>query len=367
MNNYYLRARKKCCISTRLWQLCILNNVSPKALARALGETNYDLFKSLTSRFADNNMFNNDFIEKLVQKFKISADFFYYPILLSSKLNKNDLFFVKRKFFLSQDNILKLNVINEWANCIVQTLEKDYVEFPRINLNRHERKRPYTFKEIYYIALKTRERFNLSGPISNIFDILESKGFILMKIPKQIQADFAIKMYRCLPPILLFKGNNEITRFNMAMGLGHYVLHLKLIKESILNDPFEYNILEKEAQWFAFFFLASTLDEDLAKTKVICTEYMNHLQDKWGISYVDLFNYIRWIKPQIKFDIKTYKLSKVTDKYKSQENTILRDSIQLIIDSLESKKSFLKKIPFYTNYIEEMCNLPPGYLSYEKK
>lgn len=362
-----IRARKNGCISHRLQQLCILNNISPKALASALGMGNSAYFEEIINETVENDKFDKGTIMLLSKFFDISTDFFEKPIIINNKLDTHDVFFIKDKFLVSNKDISKINIIREWVEWLIRILEKDYIEFPRISLKRYSRRRPYTVKEIFSIAQKIRRTLRIHGPIKNIFEILENKGFILAKIPKDMNISAAIKTYRLNLAILFFKGNDELTRINLATTLGHYILHSKLTNKCILRDRLEYSFLEDEAKWFAIFFLAPTLRGDLRRINIIYTEDMQYLQDRWGIPYVDLLHYIRYIKPAIKFEIDFSKLSSVSNRYKNQEITILRDSLKLVMETLNAKNDFCRKIPFYKNYIEEISNLPRGFLEYKNK
>lgn len=266
-----------------------------------------------------------------------------------------------------------------WVEEIVKLLEK-YIDYPTIDIPDFSlENESITNEDIDRITLELREYWGLGNrPVSNIVNLLEKKGFIIIRLDLDEKID-AFSQWKNGKPYI-FLGNESTTsvrsRFDVAHELGHLILHPHIDFESIQN-PKILDRIEWEANKFASSFL---LPKDAFVSSVMsCTiEHFIFLKKRWKVSIaamiyrcqeLQLFDENRILNIRKQMSYKKMKMFEPLDDIMELEQPrLLNQSIRLILENgVCDSREIINEIKIPIEEIEKLCNLPKGLLDMEGK
>jgi Zn-dependent peptidase ImmA (M78 family) len=166
---------------------------------------------------------------------------------------------------------------------LINKLEEKYVDFPDVDLIKvsHQLK---NVDEIEKFAIEARKHWGLGlGPIPNLFQLLESKGFIISYIPHQSQDVDAFSFWKSSRPFIYLvstKDSTSRTRFDCSHELGHLLMH-----EDVLPGNKE---LEAQANRFAGAFLVPREVFIHESPRRLNWEHFYELKRRWRVSVAAL-------------------------------------------------------------------------------
>ena len=231
--------------------------------------------------------------------------------------------------------------------------------------------------QIETCARDTRREWGLGdGPISNVTLLAENKGIVVTLIEmkdKDLDAFSVWDQVDNRPYIAL--GNDEQsafrTRFNVCHELGHLVLH-KNVSAPELSDPKQFKSIELQADRFAAAFLtpATTFSAEIVSPRL---DLFRMLKLRWRTSIkmmihraheLDIINQEEARRLYINYNRRGWNLREPSDEdVKTEEPRLVRKAFEFVIDNgLVFRPQIATHLPFNIADIEQLANLPHGYL-----
>lgn len=136
-----------------------------------------------------------------------------------------------------------------------------YIKLPQLNIPEplNLKIEEITPEIVQRLASKTRKMWQLgSGPIKNLTNVMEANGIIITETTMHSGKMDAVSTRINDVPLIALTDNNESVmrrRFNLAHELGHILLHNSVENVFDLNNNKYKNLLEKQANQFASYFL----------------------------------------------------------------------------------------------------------------
>ncbi|QNB45829.1 ImmA/IrrE family metallo-endopeptidase [Thermanaerosceptrum fracticalcis] len=265
----------------------------------------------------------------------------------------------------------------QWADEIYQYLRK-FVNFPDVdipNIDHLVKNYEYDADTIERIALYLRKYWKIDrGPIKNLIEILQEKGFVICNIEfgdKKIDA-FS-QWYNGIPYIIMGtdKASAARARFDIAHELGHLILHPHIDQESLKNKEL-FDQIENEANYFAGAFL---LPVDSFPTEVVSNslEHFVVLKKRWKVSIqamiirCDNLGLLKEHQVRYLFAIinkRGLKTNEPLDDVIPMENPYLfKQAIELLLENnIVSPQEIIDKIALNKEEIDSLCFLPKELL-----
>ena len=266
----------------------------------------------------------------------------------------------------------------------------NYIDFPPLNLPKIDiDNKNLSDEDIENIALTIREWWSLgSGPINDLQYILEENGLIVTGVSL---SDRKIDAYSQIIDIngnetyiivlsIGKKGKARIN-FDLAHELGHILLHPWTEDiETLSNDEFKER--ERQANKFASSFLLpkETYSNDCERYPTEL-EYYITMKKKWGVSIQAMLyracdlgvitnNQFQYLMRQI--SSKGWRQNEPGDFPHVLNENIFKMGIKLLLENDYSKQDIIhifeeSSVNLFSDEIEELLNLPKGYLSVDDK
>lgn len=264
---------------------------------------------------------------------------------------------------------------------VIYSFLNNYVDFPKLNLPDLED--DLTPKEA---ALRLREYWNLGdSPISNITELLESKGILITMLDTSTDDIDAFSQCEYIDGeevyiIAVSKNKHSAARvqFDIAHELGHIILH-EWSENIELLDREQFKNREKEASEFASEFLlpSSSYMNDVNGMPNKIESYI-FLKRKWKVSIAAMMYKNRELGVISPRQYQSLVALMNKNGFRSNEPlddvlaipypTMFTDAVTLLIDAhIFTPVSFVDKLSLYglsMNYheIEKLLNLPNGKL-----
>jgi Zn-dependent peptidase ImmA (M78 family)/transcriptional regulator with XRE-family HTH domain len=172
-----------------------------------------------------------------------------------------------------------------WAAQVVDYIGS-IVNLPEPVLPSIERKIEYSDEDIERIATECRRLWGLSdGPITNMVALLESKGFIVIRLETGEDNLDAFSSWQDGRPFIVLADDKKCavrSRFDAAHELGHMILHRYLSQDDI-EDVEVLNKIEHEANRFAASFLlpAKTFISEIYSSSI---QQFVELKRRWKVA-----------------------------------------------------------------------------------
>lgn len=277
----------------------------------------------------------------------------------------------------------------EFIGALYEALYK-YIDFPVLNLPEIDiDNKNLSDEDIENIALITRDWWSLGNePINDLQYTLEENGLIVtgINVPdRKIDAYSQIIEINDNEEYIIVlsigeKGKARIT-FDLAHELGHILLHPWTEDiETLSNDEFRER--ERQANKFASSFLLpkETFFYD-CKRYPTELEYYIKLKNKWGVSIQAMLyracdlgiitnNQFQYLMRQI--NSKGWRIKEPGDFPHVLNENIFKMGIKLLLENDYSKQDIIRifeesSVNLFNDEIEELLNLPKGYLRIDKK
>lgn len=257
-------------------------------MARALSQAQLGELSGVTKQSISN--YENgkqtpraDSLEKLANFLNVPSAYFF-----STEQQGDD----SPIFFRSLASLHKLQrqsaaVKLTWLARILELYE-NYLELVSPNLPTHldisDRYTTVDDNEIEQIAEECRRHFGIgAGPISNMAQLLENNGIILVHIPIEVKAEDAFSkwLFNSQFPVVVVVSETPTacrTRFSLAHELGHLVMHSKI---QLTNANIK--LIEEQANRFASAFLlpAHSYTRDFGYPNL---DVFRILKERWKVS-----------------------------------------------------------------------------------
>lgn len=270
----------------------------------------------------------------------------------------------------------------EWLVAIGRFLER-FIKMPAPNvpmLDVPSRLDEISDEFIEHAAQSVRRFWKLGdGPISNIAWLMENNGIVVGQ--SRLWADkldalsdwddeHAGRPYFVLG---LDKRSAVRSRFDAAHELGHFILHRHVDRTQIFKDQALFRVMEDQAHRFAGAFILPA--EAFASDFYIPTlDALVALKPKWKASIAMMTMRAGHLallsEDQVRFfyiNISRRKWKErepLDDKLEFEQPRLLKRSIELLVDNgVQTRDQILGAIPVAPPDIEEIANLPIGYLT----
>ncbi len=228
------------------------------------------------------------------------------------------------------------------------------------------------------IAIDARRFWNLGdGPISNVTLLVENHGIVVTLIDMNANNLDAFSTWDRAdgrPYIVLGSDMQSAfrTRFNVCHELGHLILHRE-VSPSEFDDRRSFKVIESQADKFCAAFLApaSTFSPEIVSPSL---EVFRILKPKWRTSIkmmihraqeLDIIDRDEARRLYINYNRRGWNREEPLDRdYQVEEPRLVRKGFETIIEnSLIERTQIAAALPFNQEDIEQLANLPYGYLS----
>lgn len=317
-------------------------------------------------------------LNEIARSLDMPLSFFQKPSSLQE--NQGTIFFRSLKTNAARAKDV-LSVKIQWAAQLAKMLSEEII-FPEVDLptlpERFLQSATYTYDDIEEITMFLRQHWKLgNAPITNMARLLESRGIVVASVKTGFSETDACSAVIGGRPFVFLDMQKECavrTRFNMAHELGHLVLHQD-ISQAELEDKNIQTRIEQEANQFASCFLLprATFLLDIRSTSLMS---FLPLKTKWKVSIqamvyrcreLEVFSENQMIYIQKQISAKHWRKNEPYDDEWPCENTfILQASIKMLIERGDyTKEEFVEQFRLHAKDIEEICDLPKGFLSEE--
>lgn len=259
----------------------------------------------------------------------------------------------------------------QWAADIA-TLADEFIELPEADIP-HLEFDPETAgdHEIEEAAEFLREYWGLGiGPISNLADLLESKGIIIVRENVQCPDMDGVSCWINGRPYILLSGevvSGPRDLFNLAHELGHIFLHAVVE----INDQ---NLarIEKQANRFASAFLMpmEAFAKEVFGTSI---EFFKTLKRRWGVAIAAMAyrckdlsiiteNQLSYIFRQMNAQ-RIRKVEPLDDAFDVARPKVLGQAIRMLVDNGVCKRPEIEdRLGLNLRDVERICGVEYGYL-----
>lgn len=315
-------------------------------------------------------------MERAIRSLNLAPDFFTRPIMEQTHSRK--------VFYRSMSTATKMVRTRverryDWLTDIVKYLQR-FVTFPQVvfpSFDTPADPSEISWEDIERWASDTRAFWGMGdGPISNVTWLLENKGAVVSRgiigaDTLDAFSEWHIEQDR--PYIFLGadKDSGPRSRYDAAHELGHLVLHRNVGVKHVTNQT-TFRLIEDQAHRFASAFLlpASAFANDFS---VPTLNTFRSLKPKWKVSIAMMI--YRYHELNLIGDDEATRLWKnrarrkwikkepLDDHLPIERPRLLRRVFELVVnEGIQTRADIRNTLPYSTNDIEELANLPSGYL-----
>lgn len=318
-------------------------------------------------------------MHKIEQVLRLPPEFFSRPV--------RELPEARRIFYRSMSSATKTARIRAerrygWLTVIVDYLQR-YASFPPVSFPRFDvpsDPRELSWEDIENLASETRRFWGMGeGPISNVVWLLENNGAVVAR--GMIGADkldafsewYEWHEHHNTPYVFLGaeKDSGPRSRYDAAHELGHLVLHRHISRKHITHQP-TFKLIEDQAHRFgaAFLLPASTFATDLPAPSL---DAFRALKPVWKVSIammvyrsaeldlIDKEHAQRLWRNRARRGW-THK-EPLDDQLPIEKPRLLRRVFELLVnEGVQSRAEIRARLPYALSDIEELADLPPGFL-----
>jgi len=254
----------------------------------------------------------------------------------------------------------------------ITALAEEYIELPNVDFPQHEFD-PETADEqdIEDAAERLREYWGLgAGPITNLGNLLESKGVVLVREKVKCQDMDAVSCWINGRPYVLLSGEVEggpRDLYNLAHELGHIFLHASVE----INDK-NLTAIEKQADRFASAFLMpmQAFAQEVFGTSI---EFFKSLKKRWGVSIAAMAyrckdlkiiteNQYSYIFRQMNI-LRIRKVEPLDDAFAVSTPRMLSEAIRMLVDHGVCTRAQIEgRLGLNLRDVERLTGVEEGYL-----
>ncbi len=256
---------------------------------------------------------------------------------------------------------------------------QEWLDFPELNIIKKDIK---DFREIdndliENAALECRKIWQLGlGPVSDLLLSMENNGILVSSIYMGSSTMDGVSKWSSLdnrPYVMIASDKNSCvrSRFDAAHELGHIILHSN-INEKNLKDTASFKEIEMQAHQFASAFL---MPADSFGSEISSPSLSNFaaLKPRWKTSIASMIvrcNSLGIISDTYQTQMWKYYSSRgwrkgepLDDILEIETPRVMERSIKLLLDEgIMPLSRLLNELHIGIKDIEEICNLPNGYL-----
>lgn len=259
----------------------------------------------------------------------------------------------------------------QWSADICE-LVNEYIEIPNLDIPNFEFDPEISDEDDIELAAEfLRERWGLGiGPIGDLGNLLESKGFILVREDVDCPDMDAVSSWINGRPYILLSGevlSGPRDTYNLAHELGHIFLHA-LVE---VNDK-NLATIEKQADRFASAFL---MPREAFANEVFGTsiEFFKELKKRWGVSIAAMAyrckdlsiitdNQYSYIFRQMNAR-KIRKVEPLDDAFPVANPRLLGQAIKLLVDhGVCERPEIESRLGLNLRDVEQLCGVEVGFL-----
>lgn len=344
----------------------------PLALAEMVGVTR----ASISAYEHGKHNPSPEVLERIGAVLKLKIEFFLRP----DEPTQQQVVFERARTSATQAVRKRARHRRTWLRETIQSL-KQFVSIPQPNLPDlavPENWKSMSSPEIEAVARDARRYWNMGdGPISNVTLLAENNGVIVCLIPMNANNLDAFSLWDEIdkrPYIVLGNDSQSAfrTRFNVSHELGHLILH-KNLPPSDLGEAGSLKVLEKQADQFAASFLtpASAFSSDVATPTL---EQFRVLKPRWRTSIkmmihraeeLDIIDREESRRLYINYNRRGWNIQEPLDQVtRLEEPRLVKKIFEVIVDNRILRQSQIAAVlPFDPEDIEQLANLPYGYLN----
>lgn len=357
-------------VGERMRQARKARGLTATALADLLGITRslislYELGKSSPQA---------ELLAKIADKLNLPMSFFTLPLHKAK---------TKPVFFRSMAAATRLDRNRdesrlEWLGDILLPYLRQYVTFPMVNLPSDiivDNPLDLNGYDIENIANGVRKYWGLGqGPILNVLSVLEHNGVIIVQTDLKANIQEFSNVYDGNPLIFLGTNSDSATKLRSyaAHELGHFILHSN-VTQAQLDDQQIFKLIEDQAAHFAGAFLIPA-DSFVSEFVLPSLNSFVTIKSKWlapigllikrtaQLKFVDKDQEQKlWVS----YCRKGWRKREALDELIAMEKPVLLSkAINMIIkEGIKSTDQIIAEIPLSNRDIEELLNLPYGFLT----
>ncbi len=231
-------------------------------------------------------------------------------------------------------------------------------------------------EKIEWYARECRRKWDMGdGAITNVVLLLENNGIVVTRGQLGEKLDAFSEWSTSDNTPYIFLGTDKQTavrsRFDAAHELGHLLLH-RSIPKNLLNNSRDFNLIERQADRFAAAFLlpAEIFLRDLSFPSL---DAFRVLKEKWKVSiqmmimrcwHLNIVNDEERQRLFVNLNRRGWrKKEPLDDRLAPERPVFLRRCFELLIENhVQSREDILSTLPFRISDIEELTELPKGFL-----
>lgn len=268
-----------------------------------------------------------------------------------------------------------------WMQEVVDYLA-DFFDFPELNIPRIDIPAVdrVSIDFVEAAADVVRKHWNIRpGPLPDAVEKIEASGILVSRIHVLVDKLDAFSQWSTrfgIPFIVLSRDKDSACRqrFDALHELGHMVLH-RGVDPRRLEDRTSYNLLEKQAHWFACAMLLPEKDflEELYAPSL---DGFLALKERWGASVaamiarcsaIDLLSEDQARTMWINYNRRGWRKGEPLDgKIEKERPHLIRRSFEMLLEERVQTAADIKRaLPFPVSDLEELADLDPGTLGGE--
>lgn len=318
-----------------------------------------------------------ELLARIADTLDLPMSFFTLPI--RTEKTKPVFFRSHLRSIVTKMDLKRCDSMVEWLGDIILPYLRQYISFPAVNLPPNivvDNARDLSGNDIENIATAVRNHWGVGiGPIRNVLLLLESNGIptILMDLKIAEMNSFS-NVYNGVPLIFLSAVEDTATKLRAyaLRELGHFILHSN-VTQAQLNDPQFLKLTAEQADHFAGAFLVPS-DSFMSEYIHPSLNVFFTMKSKWLTPIGLLIKRVGHLKIATKDEEKKLWLGYCRKGWRRKEPLeeritiekpiLLNSAIDLIIkEGIKSIDQITYDIPLSNKDIEELLNLPPGYLA----
>ena len=356
---------------SRLKEAREVRQLTAQALAEMVGITR----GSITSYELGSSTPSPEVFQKICGVLGFKTEFF----LREEDSSPHQLIFERARSRATQTVRKRARLRRTWLRDTVKYLT-EFVRIPEPNLP--EIAVPANWKatsgaHIEASAREARRYWNMGdGPISNVTLLAENNGVIVCLIPMEAKHLDAFSLWDKLdgrPYIVLGDDSQSAfrTRFNVCHEIGHLILH-KNLEPWDVADSASLKVLEAQADQFAASFLtpSAAFSRDIVMPSL---ERFHVLKPRWRTSIkmmihraqeLDIIDKDEARRFYINYNRRGWNIREPLDQETQvEEPRLVRTIFEVVVDkSILRQSQISAALPFNGEDIEQLANLPHGYL-----
>ncbi len=317
-------------------------------------------------------------LQKIVRALNLKSEFFFRPEDMVTELARQTIF-ERSRSSATKATRKRAQHRRTWLRETLQYLER-FIELPKPSVPSNASEMNWlnvSESDIESVARDARRFWNLGdGPISNVTLLVENNGVVVTLIDMHATNLDAFSTWDVVdnrPYIVLGSDRQSAfrTRFNVCHELGHLILH-RHVTPSEFDDRKFFRLIESQADRFAAAFLApaTTFSPDIMTPSL---EVFRILKPKWRVSIkmmihraqeLNIINRDEARRLYINYNRRGWNREEPLDQgHRLEEPRLVRKAFETIVENqLIERAQISAALPFNQEDIEELANLPYGYL-----